>query len=180
MFKRIFSGERAARQKITEGLYDQIVAAARQPRFYAAWGVPDMPLGRYEMLSLHLFLVLHRVRGEKGAVAEIAQELVDRFFKDLDHSIRELGVGDVSVPKRMKKLARMFYGRVAAYGEALDRGDRALLAAALARNVKPDAVTWLEAAELSRYAFVVQRGLAEQPVAEIAAGRVAFPVAEDA
>src|SRR5262245_54639907 len=118
MFKRFFGSDRAAKEKVTASLYDQIVAAARQPAFYAVGGVPDTPLGRYEMISLQLFLVLHRLRGEVGAIREIAQELTDRFFAELDHSIRELGVGDLSVPKRMKKLARMFYGRVVSYGEA--------------------------------------------------------------
>src|SRR5919197_4694613 len=136
MFKRIFGSERAAKERISEGVYDRIVAAARQPALYADWNVPDTPLGRYEMMSLHLFLVLHRLRGEAGA-RELAQDLTDRFFAELDHSIRDLGVGNLSVPKRMKKLARMFYGRVASYGEAIDRGDAELLAAALARNVRP-------------------------------------------
>lgn len=85
-------------------------------RFYAQFQVPDTPLGRYEMLSLHIFLALHRMRGENRALADLAQEIADEFFKDVDHSLRELGIGDQGVPKRMKKLARMFYGRVAAYG----------------------------------------------------------------
>ena len=87
MFKRIFGSERAAKERITGGVYDRIVAAARQPVLYAGWNVPDTPLGRYEMISLHLFLVLHRLRGETGA-RELAQDLTDRFFAELDHSIR--------------------------------------------------------------------------------------------
>jgi cytochrome b pre-mRNA-processing protein 3 len=176
MFKRIFGSDKAAKEKITESLYGEIVAAARQPVLYAEWGVPDTPLGRYEMVSLHLFLVLNRLRGE-GTVRGLAQELTDRFFADLDHSIRELGVGDLSVPKRMKKLARMFYGRVAAYDEAVERGDETLLAAALARNVRPEEAAWPEAAELSRYVLEVHRELKAQPLAELAAGRIAFPAA---
>ena len=85
--------------------------------------MPDTPLGRYEMLALHMFLFLHRMRGEVGTAAAVAQEVTDTFFLDVDHSLRELGIGDVGVPKRVKKLARMFYGRAAAYGEALDAGD---------------------------------------------------------
>lgn len=178
MFKRIFGSERAAKEKTTDELYDKIVAAARQPALYAHWGVPDTPLGRYEMISLHLFLVLHRLRGETGTVRDVAQNLTDRFFSDLDHSIRELGVGDLSVPKRMKKLARMFYGRVTAYDEALERSDAGQLAEALARNVRPGEAPWAEAADLSRYALAAQASLAGQKLDDIAAGRVAFPVAE--
>ena len=138
MFKRIFGSASAANRKITDALYEQIVAAARQPLLYAEWNVPDTPLGRFEMIALHVFLVLHRLRGEAGDAADVAQNLTDAFFADVEHSIRELGIGDLGVPKRMKKLARMFYGRAVSYGEAIDSGDRASLAAALARNVRPD------------------------------------------
>ncbi|TGS35672.1 ubiquinol-cytochrome C chaperone, partial [bacterium M00.F.Ca.ET.180.01.1.1] len=115
------------------------------------WNVPDTPLGRFEMLSLHMFLVQHRLRGEDGVAQEIAQVLIDEFFLDVDHSLRELGISDVGVPKRMKKLAKMFYGRTAAYDDALRDDDRAALAAALARNVRPDAGEWPEAPLLASY-----------------------------
>jgi hypothetical protein len=77
MFKRFFGAGRAANRKITDRLYEQIVAAARQPALYADWGVPDTPLGRFEMVALHMFLVLHRLRGEAGAAREIAQDLTE-------------------------------------------------------------------------------------------------------
>jgi len=123
MFQRLFGRERNANRAITEALYAQIVAAARQTVFYSDWNVPDTPLGRFEMLSLHMFLFQHRLRGEEGVAQEVAQVLIDEFFLDVEHSLRELGVGDVGVPKRMKKLAKMFYGRTAAYDDALERGD---------------------------------------------------------
>ncbi|TIR44271.1 MAG: ubiquinol-cytochrome C chaperone, partial [Mesorhizobium sp.] len=125
------------------------LAAARQTVFYSDWNVPDTPLGRFEMLSLHMYLIQHRLRGEGGAAAEIAQVLIDEFFLDVDHSLRELGISDVGVPKRMKKLAKMFYGRTAAYDEALRDDDGAALAVALARNVRPDAGEWPEASLLA-------------------------------
>jgi hypothetical protein len=119
-----FGLSRSPIRKIVDALYEQIVAAARQPRFYAEWGVPDTPLGRFEMLSLHMFLFLHRARAGNEALSAIAQECVDAFFTDIDHSLRELGIGDMGVPKRMKKLARMFYGRAQSYTEALEANDR--------------------------------------------------------
>jgi cytochrome b pre-mRNA-processing protein 3 len=176
MFKRFFGKERAAKDRTTERVYDRIVAAARQPALYADWGVPDTPLGRYEMISLHLFLVLHRLRNEAGARA-LAQSLTDTFFAELDHSIRELGVGDLSVPKRMKKLARMFYGRAAAYGEALDKADADLLAAALSRNVRPDEALWEQAPLLGRYVLAAHGQLAGQRLADLLAGDVVLPEA---
>jgi cytochrome b pre-mRNA-processing protein 3 len=173
--KRLFGSERAARRALAERLYEQIVAAARQPAFYADWGVPDTPLGRYEMVALHLFLVLHRLRGESGAAAALAQELTDGFFADLDHSIRELGVGDLGVPKRMKKLARMFYGRAKAYGEAIEKGDVGQLAEALARNIRPGDTAWRETAALAGYVMAANRRLAEQPLTAITGGELALP-----
>ena len=177
MFKRIFGGGMAANREITNALYEQIVAAARQPLLYAEWNVPDTPLGRFEMIALHMFLVLHRLRGEAAEGRDVAQNLTDMFFTDVEHSIRELGIGDLGVPKRMKKLARMFYGRAVAYGEAIDRNDRAALAAALARNVRPDEASWPQAGELAGYTLVAYRGLADQPLSGLLSGRIAFPAA---
>jgi cytochrome b pre-mRNA-processing protein 3 len=177
MFQRLFGRERRTNRAITDALYGEIVAAARQPVFYSHWKVPDTPLGRFEMLSLVMLLFQHRLRGEPGTAAAVAQVLIDEFFTDVEHSLRELGISDPGVPKRMKRLARMFYGRTAAYTEALDAGDEAAFAAALTRNVRPDAAEWPEAPHLAAYAFVAQKRLAEQSTAEICAGRIVFPKA---
>lgn len=179
MFQWLFGGNRRARRAVVDALYDQIVAAARQPALYSAWNVPDTALGRFEMVALHLFLFLHRVRGETGPVRDVAQDLTDEFFRDVEHSIRELGIGDLGVPKRMKKLARMFYGRAAAYGEALDAGDEAALAAALGRNVKPEAEGWHEAKALASYVVAAEAALAAIPADALLAGRLAFPAADE-
>jgi cytochrome b pre-mRNA-processing protein 3 len=177
MFQRWFGKERRANKAISDALYEQIVAAARQPAMYADWQVPDTPLGRFEMVCLHMLLVQRRLRGETGAAAEIAQVLIDEFFTDVDHSLRELGIGDMGVPKRMKRLARMFYGRTKAYGDALDADDRVALAAALARNVRPDLEAWPQAADLADYASAAAYRLAGIPTEDICAGRLAFPAA---
>lgn len=155
-------------------VYEVIVAAARQKRFYAQFLVPDTPLGRYEMLSLHIFLALHRMRGEHKALADLAQEIADEFFKDVDHSLRELGIGDQGVPKRMKKLARMFYGRVAAYGEALDANDTDALAAALTRNIRPDLEFWPHAYHLSEYVLGCRNRLQKIADDTLAAGDISY------
>lgn len=180
MFQRLLGRERRANQAIVDALYGTIVASARQPKLYSDWSVPDTPLGRYEMLTLHMFLFLHRVRGEVGAVAALAQEVTDAFFLEVDHSLRELGIGDVGVPKRVKKLARMFYGRAAAYGEALDSGDPAALAEALRRNVWPDSEKWPQADDLARYTAAANASLAAQSSADIVAGKILFPSLETA
>lgn len=178
MFQRLFGG-RERNRTITEGIYAEIVAAARQPEFYSEWEVPDTPLGRFEMIALHMFLFQYRVHGQTGAIRDIAQVLTDDFFADVEHSLRELGIGDMGVPKRMKKLARMFYGRTAAYGDALEKGDVDALAAALARNIRPDAGEWPQAAQLARYVIAAATDLAEQDMEAISSGRIRFPSVQE-
>lgn len=175
MLRRLFGFGSSGNRAVVDALYATIVAAARQPRLYSECGVPDTPLGRFEMLSLHMFLFLERVKGQSGAPRDIAQDLTDEFFRDVDHSLRELGIGDLGIPKRMKKLARMFYGRTGAYSQALEAGDRAGLAAALKRNVRPDAAEWPQADALAAYAAAAHAALAGQSLAEITGGRIVFP-----
>ena len=170
MLSRLFGRTKSGNRAVVDAVYGEIVAAARQPLFYAEWGVPDSPLGRYEMLSLHLFLVLHRLRAASAAGKGIAQDLTDEFFKDVEHSIRELGIGDAGVPKRMKKLARMFYGRVGAYDAALAADDMPALAEALRRNVLPEATEWPQAPLMAGHVAAVARRLAAMPEAAILAG----------
>ena len=180
MFKSILSFGRRPNRHVTDALYEAIVAAARQPHFYSQWEVPDTPLGRYEMLSLHMFLVLERTSGRQAALGDLAQDLTDEFFKDVDHSLRELGIGDISMPKRMKKLAKMFYGRAQAYRAAVAEKDATALASALARNVQPQRPDWPHAAALAAYVARASAGLAAQEDAALLAGRIAFPAAADA
>lgn len=176
MFARLFSRKAKANHELTDGLYGQIVAAARQPRFYAQWDVPDTPLGRFEMIGLHMFLFLRRARGER--LEALAQDVTDVFFREVDHSLRELGIGDTSVPKRMKKLARMYFGRLDAYEKALGEGDADGLAVALKRNIRPDADAWPQARSLASYVLAADAALAGQGDEAILGGRIAFPDVE--
>ena len=96
------------------------------------------------------------------------------FITDMDHSLRELGIGDAGVPKRMKKLSKMFYGRAEFYGKALDRGDAGELAAALRRNVRPDTEEWQEASGLAHYLMSAEADLKTLDDAQIARGEIPF------
>lgn len=125
---------------IVERQYAALTSIARTPSFYTDLGVPDTVMGRFEMLSVVLILFFRRTARSPRSGQEIAQEIVDAFFQDVDHSIRELGIGDQGVPKRMKKLAGMFYGRLEAYASCLDKGEREELATALRRNIYPETV----------------------------------------
>ncbi|TXR48972.1 ubiquinol-cytochrome C chaperone family protein [Phyllobacterium endophyticum] len=175
MILSLFSRKAKANEAITIALYDAIVAAARQPYFYSDLDVPDSPLGRYEMLSLHVFLFVRRIKGRSPALKAIGQEATDEFFRDVDHSLRELGIGDSGVPKRMKKLARMFYGRIESYDKALHDNDRLALVAALARNIRPDSDNWKGADLLADYVDRVVLQLESQTDDVLASGNVVFP-----
>jgi cytochrome b pre-mRNA-processing protein 3 len=117
-------------------LYERVATASRNPGLYTRLGVPDTLEGRFEALSLHMILALRALRKLPEPAGEIAKDLTDALFRDLDSSLREMGVGDTVVPKRMKKLASAFYGRAHAYDAVLDAGDEAGLAEALGRNVQ--------------------------------------------
>jgi cytochrome b pre-mRNA-processing protein 3 len=127
-------------QVTASALYAQLTDQARTPVFYRAFGVPDSLDGRYEMVALHAFITLRRLRRDGAATEALAQALFDAMFADMDRSLREIGVSDLSVGKRIKEMARGLYGRIAAYESALAAEPGAAagddpLAAALARNV---------------------------------------------
>ena len=178
----IFSlfGRKKQNQRLVERQYETITKAARRPVFYTDMDAPDTVMGRFEMISAHLVLYLRASNAAGETAARIAQELVDAFFEDIDHSIRELGVGDTSVPKRMKRLGRMFYGRAKSYEDAIAVGDAEALALALGRNIHPQA----DAAErpsmraLARYMLQANEELARVPRADFEAGTVDFPAPE--
>ncbi len=156
-----FGGKKNNNRTIVERQYALLTQAARQPAFYTNFNVPDTVMGRFEMLSVMLILYFRRTAQENASRScqEIAQEIVDAFFEDLDHSIRELGIGDPSVPKRMKKLAGMFYGRLESYAKALDEKDAQSLGAALKRNFHPGEAAGLSMDRLADYMLAQEAAL---------------------
>ena len=146
-----------------DALYGAIVAQARAPAFYAELGVPDTVLGRFDMVLLHVVLVLRRLRQE-GAEGEangaqdrssqraLAQGLFDRFCRDMDHNLREMGISDQGVPRHMQRVGEAFYGRAQVYEAALGAAaSEGALTQALARNVYLDTGEGLRAGALARY-----------------------------
>lgn len=136
-----FSGwlgsHRADRRRLAKAfaLYHGIVARAREPRFYADWGVPDTPDGRLELIFAHAALMMRRLRVEGEAGRILAQDLFDVLFADVDRNIREQGVGDLSVGKHVKRSAQTFLARAQALDAGLDAGDVPGIARTLDRNI---------------------------------------------
>jgi cytochrome b pre-mRNA-processing protein 3 len=154
-------------------LYDQIVAQARQAAFYARLGVPDTVDGRFELVALHAFLVFERLGAERDA-AEFAQLVFDRMFDDFDRALREMGTGDLSVGKEVKRMAKAFYGRSDAYRRGLAGGDGELVEA-LRRNLYgTGAPAEEELRAMAAYARAAARRLAAQPLAALLAGEAGF------
>jgi cytochrome b pre-mRNA-processing protein 3 len=168
ILKRIFG----KKPDYARSLYEAIVAAARQQKFYLDYGVADTVDGRFDMISLHLFLVLDRLRGAPGSET-FRQNLTDGFFLDMDRSLREMGVGDLSVGKKVRKMAEVFYGRVTAYAAALEMDDAALRDA-LARNVYADAAS-RNANELAVWMRQARTVLETQSDDRLMQGEVKFP-----
>jgi cytochrome b pre-mRNA-processing protein 3 len=158
--------------------YDALTRAARDPVFFESMNVPDTVMGRFEMLSIALILYFRRTATAGEQVKAIAQEVVEAFFEDLDHSMRELGIGDNGVPKRMKKLAGMFYGRLDSYARALESNDAEALQAALRRNIRPEnADEALSMRLLADYMMRAENALKTVPEAVLANGDAHLPAA---
>jgi len=160
------------------GLYGATIAQARRPALYTAGGVPDSIDGRFEMIALHCYLVLRRLRGAGEQAERLSQALVDALFADMDASLREMGAGDLGVGKRVRKMATAFYGRVAAYEAGRNAGD---LAEAFRRNLFGTVTpTPTQLAAMVAYVDAAGKALARQPLDEIFAARLDFPALEPA
>jgi cytochrome b pre-mRNA-processing protein 3 len=171
MLKRLFPTRPA--QAAGRALYARAVEQSRQPGLYARLGVPDTVEGRFEAYTLHVFLLLDRLKGESGpAAAETSQALFDAYVKGLDDALRELGVGDLSVGKKMRKLGEAFFGRVKSYQAAFDDlPDQAPLLALLGRTVYADADA-ARAPDLAAYVLRQREALAGQTTDRLLAAQV--------
>jgi cytochrome b pre-mRNA-processing protein 3 len=175
---------RARHERAGFQLYGAAVVAARAPYYFTTLGVPDTLDGRFDLVGLYAALLIRRLRAaEPGAGktgADLAQAVFDAMFADMDFNLRELGVGDLSVAKRVRDMWEAFHGRALAYQAPLDDGDEAALAAALTRNVWRGAAPDGTALVLARAALRQAAHLAGQTLAELRTGKVAFLTATDA
>lgn len=155
-------------------LYQASVAQAREPALYLALKAPDTVEGRFELYTLHVVLLLHRLKRSGQAAADTAQALFDEYLQGLDDALREMGVGDLGVGKRMRKLGEAFYGRAKSYDEALEAlPDTTLLDALIARTVLAGGEAG--AGPLVDYAVRAADLLSQQPLEGLLEGRATWP-----
>jgi cytochrome b pre-mRNA-processing protein 3 len=164
------------RPRTIAALYGMIVAQARLPVFYQIYGVPDTLDGRFELVLLHLFVVLRYLDGDEKD-REMGQQLFDLFCQDMDQNLREMGVGDLSVPKEMRRIGEAFYGRASVYEAALASPNVEALRAALTRNVYGSESPEHEGARrLAHYMMDVVAAVSKQSGGALQRGTVQFPV----
>ena len=159
--------------KTATALYGSIVTQARDRAFYARGGVPDTMEGRFGLIVAHTFLVLERIRAEGAGGNDIARALLETFMTDMDDSMREIGIGDMAVPRRVKKAAAALHEQIEAYREAIANPSDVALIAASEKYVLLGSAG--DASALARYIRRAANDLAQQPWASVAGGRVTFP-----
>jgi cytochrome b pre-mRNA-processing protein 3 len=175
---RLLATFRARRKNypVLRALYGAIMAQARQPYFFAELKVPDTVDGRFDMVILHTYLVVARLRHGGETAEALSQDLFDHMFRDMDQALREMGVGDMGIGKRIQKMAAKFYGRGDAYDAGLEADDDMVLQEAIARNIFAAQEAPMEqVAALAGYMRAARQELATQSLDDICAGRLRFP-----
>lgn len=164
---------RNAQAPTISSLYGMIVAQARLPTFYRDYAVADTVNGRFDLIVLHLAMVLDRLAREPD-MQRLGQRLFDRFCQDMDHNLREMGIGDLKVPKEMQRIGEAFYGRSQVYRAAWASSDDASLVQALERNIYGGTAPGA-GPRLAAYVREAVRHLGGLPAAGIADGALSFP-----
>lgn len=155
-------------------LYGSIVTAARRDEFYAEHGIPDTPDGRFAMVVVHMYLALERLQCEGSAGQELGRALVEAFVTDIDDCMREMGVGDLTVPRKVKKAAGSLYECAADFRKAEAAGGEGTLAEAVHKSLLPFAPR-PAADAVAAYMMKSDAALEQQSGADLLSGRISFP-----
>ena len=158
-----------------EALYAAVAEQSRDPRFYRALGAPDRIDARFELYSLHLGLLLDRLSGQGEEAEEIGQAALDAYVRSLDDVLREVGIGDLSMSKKMKQVAQLLMGRLKAVRDGLSPPDAEAIAALAGRTLFADAGESADPKRLADYVIRAHAALEAQPLNEILKGRPAWP-----
>lgn len=155
------------------GIYGRVVAQARQPAFYLEHGVPDTHEGRFDLIVLHLFLALERLRGEGEAGQPLGQAVMEAFVTDMDDAMREIGISDLGVPRRIKKTAAAVLERFEDYRAALSHSGNDALSQAIARHL---VISGESARSIAGYMRATSSALSAQQGVRILSGDLTFAV----
>ncbi|MGI6244758.1 MAG: ubiquinol-cytochrome C chaperone family protein [Pseudochelatococcus sp.] len=172
MFFGLFGRKRD--KEAVEALYRRISEASRAPFLYTHFAMPDTLEGRFDSLTLHAALVMRRLRALPPPAGAVAQDLVDILFREVDRTLREIGIGDLSIPKKMKLFAQTFYGRARLFDEALEADTDDALCRALSRASGGDAQNLPAFARHIRHADEI---MTVYDLAYILSGAPLFPAA---
>jgi cytochrome b pre-mRNA-processing protein 3 len=177
MIGRLFRRGRHAAD-IPATLYGAVVAQARRPALYSDIGIADTVDGRFEAVVLHTVLLLRRLAAGDEEMRAVGQDVFDLFCLEMDHSLREMGVGDLAVPKRMRKIGEVYYGRAAAYDSALSSGNAPDLRESLQRSMPRGDGGEVAVAALAAYMKATDTALSALSKADLLGGE--FPFADPA
>jgi cytochrome b pre-mRNA-processing protein 3 len=163
-----------ARREVVDRVYRALVKQARTPVFYHYLGVPDTPEGRFEMVGLHVALVVRRLGAGGASGRALGQSLFELMFEDMDESLRHIGIGDLAVGKQIKRLGGHFYARLRALDAALATTPAAPLGPMLRTNVYHGgpAPNPRQLETLVNYVLAAEATLRAQPIETLLAGRV--------
>ncbi len=165
--------DRKSRKEAAARLYDTVVAQSRLPVFYDRFGIADTIDGRFDLIILHVFLMVNRMGQLGPGGRKLSQALFDRMFKTMEPSLREMGIGDLGIPKHMKKMMKAFNGRLHVYHDAFESG--ADLQSAIARNIYRTDTLSNDSAEMTRYALASRDAFAGLALNDFLNGAVSFP-----
>ena len=170
--------QRGSIRRTAGSLYGSIVTQARSKGLYAQWGVPDTNEGRFEIIALHLVLVSRRLAGEGRRGTELGQALTEAFVVDLDDTLREMTVGDLAVPRHVKRAVAALHDRYSIYQAALASPRDDLLAAAVEQRLATlSGAEALDVPAICAYIRASARALEGQPGDEVLRGSLAWPQA---
>jgi cytochrome b pre-mRNA-processing protein 3 len=172
IFQRFFTPRPSA--LAGRALFASASEKARDPAFYRDGGVPDTHEGRFELYTLHVVLLLRRLKGDAPQLVDTRQGLFDAFVRNLDDGLREMGVGDLSVGKKMRKMGAGVYGRLKSYNEVLKDGTPESVMPLLMRTVFADEPT-TAAPALARYVIAASEALGAQPTERLLQGEAEWP-----
>jgi len=169
--------ERSARREAAEKIYDAIVAQSRAPVFYMRCGVPDTLLGRFDMLVIHMFIVLQNLRKLGGKEGELlGRDVIEAFIREMDSMVRDLGVSDPQVPKEVQKIANVFFAQLTVYIDAMERRDPQAMAEAIRKSFQQgEGNVRVAEAELTSYVLESIKQIGIMPLNMLLQGKILFP-----